>query len=37
MKMKSIAVFCGSSNGTKDLYYEQALNLGKKLAHLETM
>lgn len=35
MKMKSIAVFCGSSNGTKDLYYEQALNLGKKLAHLE--
>ena len=35
MKMKSIAVFCGSSSGSKDYYYEQAFNLGKKLAHLE--
>ncbi|MBL7823151.1 MAG: TIGR00730 family Rossman fold protein [Saprospiraceae bacterium] len=33
--MKSIAVFCGSSSGSKDYYYEQAFNLGKKLAHLE--
>lgn len=35
MKMKSIAVFCGSSSVSKDYYYEQAFNLGKKLAHLE--
>ena len=32
-RMKSIAVFCGSSSGTNDIYKENAINLGKTLAY----
>ena len=31
-KMKSIAVYCGSSSGTNGIYREQAVRLGKELA-----
>lgn len=31
--MKSIAVFCGSSSGTNGIYRENAIKLGKTLAH----
>lgn len=33
--MKSIAVFCGSSNGASEIYREYAVALGKALAEQE--
>ena len=32
--MKSIAVFCGSSNGASNIYIDSAKKLGKELANV---